>query len=235
MQKMKEATTSRCYDIWAGFYDRTFGALVHRRQIRAIEELRPKPGDRVLDLGVGTGMTLEHYPDNVTVVGMDLSWGMLEKALDKCREKSLSHCRLVQGDAMDPPFADQSFDHIIVTHTVSVVSDPPRLLQWCQRMIKPGGRIIVLNHFRSENPVIGTLEKLANPLCVHIGWRSDLSLEDCLTGVDLAVQYQFKLRKIDLWRIVVLSEHEPGLTRQAHDPAVPPPDHAAQTTGKAPG
>lgn len=233
MQKMEEATTSRCYDVWAGFYDRTFGALVHKRQIRAIEELRPDPGDRVLDLGVGTGMTLEHYPDNITVVGMDLSWGMLEKANAKCREQQLDHCRLVQGDAMAPPFAERSFDHIIVTHTVSVVSDPPRLLQWCQRMIKPGGRIIVLNHFRSDNPVIGTLEKVANPLCVHIGWRSDLSLEDCLTGVDLAVQYQFKLSKVDLWRIVVLSDHEPGVTRQATDPAVPPP---AQTpTGQAPG
>jgi phosphatidylethanolamine/phosphatidyl-N-methylethanolamine N-methyltransferase len=140
-------------------------------------------------------------------VGMDLSWGMLEKARDKCREKQLDHCQLVQGDAMEPPFADHSFDHIIVTHTISVVSDPPRLLQWCQRMIRPGGRIIVLNHFRSPNPVIGTLEKIANPVCVHIGWRSDLSLEDCLVGVDLEVLDQFKLSRVDLWRIVVLGRN----------------------------
>lgn len=219
MQRMQEAKTSRCYDIWAGFYDRTFGALVRKRQVRAIRELQPNAGDRVLDLGVGTGMTLEHYPRDINVTGMDLSWGMLEKARSKIGEKNLVHCQLVQGDAMAPPFAEGSFDHIVVTHTVSVVSDPPRLLEWCRRLLKPGGRIIVLNHFRSDNRLLGALEKLANPLCVHIGWRSDLSLEDCLAGVDLTVQYQFKLRRLDLWRIVVLAEHEPGVTRQASDPA----------------
>ena len=224
MQKMDEPTTSRCYDIWAGFYDRTFGALVHKRQVRAIQELRPEPGSRILDLGVGTGMTLEHYPDNVTVVGMDLSWGMLAKAQAKCDRLGLDHCQLVQGDAMAPPFAERSFDHIIVTHTVSVVSDPPRLMRWCQQLIKPGGRIIVLNHFRSDNPVIGGIEKAINPVCVKIGWRSDLSLADCLEGVDLAVRYQFKLSTVDVWRIVVLTEHEPGVTRQGEDPAVPPPN-----------
>jgi len=217
--KMEETTTGKCYDIWAGFYDRTFGALVHRRQIRAIEELKPEPGARILDLGVGTGMTLEHYPDNVTVVGMDLSWGMLDKANHKCADHGLNHCQLVQGDGMAPPFADHSFDHIMVTHTVSVVSEPTRLMEWCRRLVKPGGKIIVLNHFRSDNPVIGTFEKVANPLCVKIGWRSDLSLEDCLEGVDLAVRYQFQLRKVDLWRIVVLTDHEPGVTREAGDAA----------------
>ena len=230
MNRMAEETTSRCYDIWAGFYDRTFGALVHKRQIRAIQELRPEPGARILDLGVGTGMTLEHYPDNVTVVGMDLSWGMLDKANQKCREQNLEHCQLVQGDAMAPPFADQSFDHIMVTHTVSVVSEPPKLMHWCRRLLKPGGRVIVLNHFRSDNALIGGIEKLVNPICVKIGWRSDLSLGDCLEGVDLAVRYQFKLATIDLWRIVVLTEPEPGVTHQTDDPAVPPP--AEQTAGQ---
>ena len=212
--RMKEPATRRCYDLWAGFYDRTFGALVHKRQRVALQQLNPQPGDRILDLGVGTGMTLEHYRRDVTVVGLDLSMGMLAKANTKRRELGLEHCHLVQADAMLPPFAESSFDHVMITHTVSVVSDPPRLMRWAQRLVKPGGQIIVLNHFRSSNPLIGGLEKLANPLCVKIGWRSDLSLEDCIGDADLHVAYRFKVSTIDLWQIVVLTEHEPGLTRQ---------------------
>ena len=127
--RMKEASTGPLYDLWSWFYDVTFGALVHKRQERALEQVRPSPGDRVLDLGVGTGMTLPHYPSNVEVVGMDLSAGMLAKAAEKRAQQNLEHCQLVLADAMHVPFADQSFDHIVISHTISVVSDANRLLR----------------------------------------------------------------------------------------------------------
>ena len=127
---MKERYSAKLYDLWAAFYDSTFGQLVHSRQQHALKQLRPNPGDLILDIGVGTGMTLPHYPDNCTVVGMDLSGGMLEKAAEKIQASNLTHCSLVQGDAMFPPFAPQSFDHIIITHTISVVSEPAKLLRW---------------------------------------------------------------------------------------------------------
>lgn len=214
--KMSEPETGRCYDLWAGIYDRTFGALVHNRQLRALEQLRPSPGDRVLDIGVGTGMTLPHYRNDITVVGMDLSGGMLGKARDKVRRERLDHCQLVQADAMRPPFADASFDHIMISHTISVVSDPARLIAWAKRLLKPGGRIVVLNHFQSTQPLLGRIEHVLNPLCVKIGWRSDLSLEECLRGSDLHVQYRFKMSLFDFWQIVVLSKTEPRV------PPLPP-------------
>ena len=220
--RMKESITRKTYDLWAVFYDHTFGALVHARQMLAIEHLRPNPGDHVLDIGVGTGMTLPHYPKNVTVVGMDLSPGMLKKAAVKCSEQGLSHCQLINADAMLPPFADASFDHIVISHTISVVSEPQKLVAWACRLVKPTGRIIVLNHFLSTSPVVAAFERVLNPLCVKIGWRSDLSLDECLAGSDLHVAYRFKKGLLDFWQIAVLTPHQPGLTCAPAEGEAPP-------------
>ncbi len=218
--RMTEEATSPLYDLWAKFYDYTFGALVRNRQTRALQQLRPAPGETVLDIGVGTGMTLKHYRRDITVVGMDLSAGMLAKARKKIQRDQLDHCVLVQGDAMAPPFADHSFDHVMITHVVSVVSDPQKLMRWARRMVKPGGRIVVLNHFLSTNPFLAWWEKTLNPIFVKIGWHSDLALEDCLQGTDLSVQYNFKMSHFDLWQIVVLGENQSGLSRQVKPPTV---------------
>ena len=218
--KMKEARTSKQYDLWSWCYDKTFGVLVRKRQRRAVQQLRPKAGDLVLDLGVGTGISLQFYPKDVRVIGMDLSKGMLNKAQRKVEEKGLSNCDLVQADAMLPPFAENAFDHIVITHTISVVSEPAKLLRWAQRIVKPGGRIVVLNHFQSTRPWIAFMEKLFNPVFVRIGWRSDLSLEECMRDVELNLDYCFKLSLVDVWRIVVFSKPPEGqAVRQEAHPA----------------
>ena len=208
--QMTEHSTSRVYDAWARMYDATFGRLVHKRQVIAVDKLGCEPGDTVLDIGVGTGGTLPHYRGDVTVIAMDLSAGMLAKAADKRRELGLTHCHLVQADAMQPPFAERAFDRIMISHTVSVVSDPPALMAAVARLVKPDGRIVVLNHFRSDNPIVGGVERIVNPLCVRLGWRSDLSLDQCLAGSGLRVVEDFRLSRVDLWQIVTLTPNGSG-------------------------
>jgi phosphatidylethanolamine/phosphatidyl-N-methylethanolamine N-methyltransferase len=210
--RMQEEKTSAMYDVWSKFYDYSFGACVRRRQWKAVQTLDAKAGDKVLDLGVGTGMTLAHYPKDVEVVGLDLSPGMLAKAKKKVAALELENVRLVLGDAMHPPFEEGSFDHVLVTHVISVVSDPVRLLANAKRMAKPGGRVVILNHFQSPTGFVRFFERVLNPMFVKIGWRSDLELAELLKQCPMGVAYQFKLGVMDLWQIVVLTD-DPRLPR----------------------
>src|SRR5437588_2419016 len=148
---MQEATTKKIYDIHSVFYDATFGRLVRRRIERAINHMNIADTDRVLDLGIGTGVSLNYYPQRGRVFGVDLSAGMLREARKKIRERDLSHAFVFQANALELPFADDAFDHVFISHVISVVSDPYQLVREAQRVCKSGGRIVIVNHFQSTN------------------------------------------------------------------------------------
>jgi phosphatidylethanolamine/phosphatidyl-N-methylethanolamine N-methyltransferase len=215
---MQESSTKKIYDVHSMFYDATFGRLVCRRIARAISHMNIRGDDRVLDLGVGTGVSLNYYPmDRGRITGIDLSNGMLREARKKIREQGRDNALVFQADAMKLPFADNSFDHIFISHVISVVSDPCRLVQEAQRVAKPSARIVIVNHFQSTNRFIALIEKWLCPLCTKLGWRSDLALQDLVRQTGAEIDYRYKLESIDLWETVVMINNKsalPGPRRQ---------------------
>jgi phosphatidylethanolamine/phosphatidyl-N-methylethanolamine N-methyltransferase len=152
-------------------------------------------------------------------VGLDLSERMLAKARQKVASLNLRNVDLLCADAMFCNFAPQSFDHILLSHVISVVSDPVQLIRLAYYLGKPGCRIVIINHFRSANRMIGLIETLICPLCMHLGWRSDLSLQELIRSTGLQIDYRYKIESVDLWETVFArvpdSDNQPILQRSA--------------------
>jgi phosphatidylethanolamine/phosphatidyl-N-methylethanolamine N-methyltransferase len=205
---MQEASTKKIYDVHSVFYDATFGRLVKRRIERAINHMNISDTDRVLDIGIGTGVSLGFYPDRGQIIGVDLSAGMLREARKKIRERGLRHTTVFQANALQLPFADDTFDQVFISHVISVVSDPYQLIREAQRVSRPQARIVMVNHFQSTNRFIGMVEKWLCPLCTKLGWRSDLALQDLIRRTGVEIDFRYKLETVDLWETVVITNNK---------------------------
>src|SRR3989304_6981283 len=169
--------------IYAGdsnIYDALSKRFFYPRIKHAITYMDIKPGDRVLDVGVGTGLSLSEFPHNCKVVGIDLSTAMLRKAKDKIGSQRLNHIKVMSMDAMRMSFRDDSFDKVFISHVVTVVPAPYRLMSEVRRVCKKGGQVVIVNHFKSSNKVVEIVEKLINPGCKKIGWRAGLCLNEVI-------------------------------------------------------
>ncbi len=144
---------ARVYENLASVYDFTFGPALHPGRMQAIQRMGIRPGDRVLEVGVGTGINAALYPRDCTVTGIDLSGPMLEKARERVARKGIRNVRLLEMDAADLKFADNTFDIVYAPYLISVVPDPVAVVREMRRVCRPGGRIVILNHFRSAGRI----------------------------------------------------------------------------------
>ena len=190
------------YDKLAKVYDLFFGPALHPGRIQAIQHMNIQPGERVLEVGVGTGINLSLYPKQATVTGIDFSSSMLEKARERAARKGLRNMRLLQMDAADLKFADDSFDIVYAPYLISVVPDPVKVACEMRRVCRPGGRIIFLNHFLSPNPVLSRVERLISPLTIHIGFKADLDLPAFLAQADVKPVSIDKVNWPRIWSLV---------------------------------
>ena len=192
------------YDKLAKVYDFTFGPTLHPGRLQAIERMDIQSGERVLEVGVGTGINLSLYPKNCSVVGIDFSGPMLEIARERASRKDVRNVRLLQMDAADLKFADNSFDIVYAPYVISVVPDPVKVAHEMRRVCRPGGRIIVLNHFLSPNVILSRIERLISPFTIHIGFKADLDLPAFLAQAELRPQSIEKVNIPKLWSLVTV-------------------------------
>ena len=199
---MDIAKVERVYTNYAGVYDHIFGKIFHESRESAVRNLRIVPNEEILEVGVGTGIALPFYPKNCKVVGIDLSPGMLAKARQRQSRYHLDHVRLMLMDAGRMDFPDDSFDTVMAAYVVTAVPDYRTVVNEMIRVCRPGGRIIMLNHFSNGNKLIAAVEKVISPLCKHIGFRTDLSLKTVLEGTTLRVARKEKVNPLKFWHLV---------------------------------
>jgi phosphatidylethanolamine/phosphatidyl-N-methylethanolamine N-methyltransferase len=198
---MQLDTVKAAYRRYAGFYDALFGPVLQPGRKAVIEALNCRPGERVLEVGVGTGLSLDLYPIDVRVTGIDVSREMLEKARRRVAKRKLSHVEaLLEMDAEAMSFADASFDRIVAMYVLPVVPNPGRLLAELHRVCKPDGEIYLVNHVRSDNPVIGAVEKGLARFSDKLGFHPDFELRDVLNGHELV-----QIERVNLfWKVMQL-------------------------------
>ena len=193
---------SRVYENLAWVYDFTFGPALHPGRVDAIHRMNIKPGDRVLEVGVGTGINAALYPRDCSVTGIDLSSSMLEKAHERIAKKGVRNVRLMEMDAANLKFADDTFDIVYAPYVISVVPDPVAVAREMRRVCRPGGRIVILNHFRSSNAVGAWMERIIAPGAKYLGFKSDVDLPAFLVQADLKPVSIEKVNVPRIWSLV---------------------------------
>ncbi len=184
---LDHASIVEAYRRWAGVYDTVFGGISSKGRLRAVSLVNRLPGTDVLEVGVGTGLALPHYNPDKRITGIDLSKEMLRKARERTREDALTNVQaLHEMDAEATPFEDASFDIAVAMFVASVVPNPKRLLAELRRLVRPGGNILLVNHFAAAKGPRWWLERAMAPASRALGWHPDFAMDGIFSTDDLA-------------------------------------------------
>ena len=163
---LEKRQVKRAYKFYAPAYDFIFDWIFNPGREAAIQLLDIRRGQQVLEVGIGTGLNLPLYPSDCRIAGIDLSEEMLKKAQEKVVELSLDNVTLKAMDATVMDFGADEFDSAVATYTISAVPDPVGVLREMRRVVKPGGNIVLLNHFRSQGP-LAAASRISSPRCAR--------------------------------------------------------------------
>ncbi len=177
--------TNIAYKIYAPVYDRVFAPSFAEGHTRMVEALDAQPGERVLEVGVGTGISLRHYVAGVRVDALDFSAAMLKKARKKIDKGEVAaEVTLHQMDAHKLEFDDDTFDHAVVAHAIAVVAEPEVVLREMMRVTRPGGKLVVVNHYKDDP---GKLWRAWNPVRRKLGLGQHFDLPELLQACGLEI------------------------------------------------
>jgi phosphatidylethanolamine/phosphatidyl-N-methylethanolamine N-methyltransferase len=199
---MDEATIKTAYRRWAPVYDNTFGRVAAEGRKHAVEIINRGRG-RVLEVGVGTGLSLPAYRRELEIVGIDLSPEMLVKARERVAQLGLANVRgLHEMDAGDLKFPDASFDTVVAMYVMTVVPDPGKVMRELSRVCRAGGEVMIVNHFSAEEGMRGWVERRMAPFADRLGWRPLFEVERVMVCDDLQLVEKRGLRPMRLFTMM---------------------------------
>jgi len=201
-KKSIEPHRSRLYKNLVPVYQNVWPAVAKRNIRTGIASLNIEAGKEILEVGVGTGLSLDCYPRDIQLTGVDLSEKMLAEAQDLIERRKWNHITVEPGNAESLSFADDRFDVVTSFHTISVVSDPHAMMSEAVRVCRGGGRILLINHFRSDNPMIARVVDSAGNITKHLGWRTDLDLSEVIAELPIQVDRCYKANPLSIFTIM---------------------------------
>ena len=230
---MDAAAVKRAYRRWAPVYDFTFGQIADAGRKHAVDIINRRNGS-VLEVGVGTGLSLPRYSSHLEVTGIDLSSDMLDKAQTRVQEKRLSHVAGLQVmDASQLEFEDEAFDTVVAMYVVTVVPDPEQVMRELERVCAPNGEVILVNHFSKEEGPRAWIEQRLAPLASSLGWRPVFPFHRVLGYGDLRLTERRSLRPFGVFTMLRFLK-QPGFAEASlEDRAIAPEPSLQPVTAKA--
>jgi phosphatidylethanolamine/phosphatidyl-N-methylethanolamine N-methyltransferase len=201
-ERMNEGAIRTAYRRWAPVYDNTFGRVASEGRKHAVEIINTRSG-RVLEVGVGTGLSLPAYRRDLEVVGIDLSPEMLKKARERVAAERLTHVAgLHEMDAADLKFPGASFDTVAAMFVMTVVPQPEKVMHELARVCRPGGEVLIVNHFSSEEGLRGWVERRMAPFGDKLGWRPVFDLRRVMGCESLELIERCRLRPMGVFTML---------------------------------
>jgi phosphatidylethanolamine/phosphatidyl-N-methylethanolamine N-methyltransferase len=174
------------YERLAPVYDLVYGLGLHHGRQLALERLAPADGQRICEVGIGTGLSAVGYPRGCEVVGVDLSAAMLARARRRVERRGMRHVRLCRMDAGRLAFTGGGFDAVYAAYVINVVPDPIATTRELMRVLRPGGRLVLLNHFANAPGHRGIVDRWLGRAATRLGGTQwDIDLDAFLTGTGL--------------------------------------------------
>ncbi len=170
---MRAESVAGAYDRWAPIYDVVFGGVFKSGRAQTAEAAN-RIGGKILEAGLGTGISLPLYRKDCRLTGIDLSPSMLEKARECAQRHGLTNVDAIEVmDVEQLRFPDESFDVVIAQYVVTAVPDPEKALDEFFRVLKPGGEIIIATRISAQGGIRDRIEKWLMPLTSRLGWRTE--------------------------------------------------------------
>jgi phosphatidylethanolamine/phosphatidyl-N-methylethanolamine N-methyltransferase len=213
--QLDESDVREAYRRWAPVYDKTFGLVSTAGRRSAVDFINRSSG-KVLEVGVGTGLSLPEYKRDLEITGIDLAPEMLDKARERVRDAKLTNVKgLHEMDAGNLQFPDNTFDTVVAMYVITVVPEPDKVMRELARVAKPGGQVMLVNHFSQEEGFRGWVERRMAPFADLVGWHSVFDVSRVMICDDLKLEERRSLKPFGIFTMMRFVKDKAAVTTMA--------------------